>query len=525
MASTGTTLAEALVAGLAARGIDIVFGIPGVHTIGLYRGLVRGGLRHVTARTEAGAGFMADGYARAAGRPAAAFVITGPGVTNILTPMAQARADSVPMLVVSSVNRRDTLGRGLGYLHEMPDQAGLVRALCPTVRVADAEGLGPALDTAFAALNAPRPGPVHLEVPLDVADLPCAALPPPGPAAPPAAPDAAALRRAAAALARARAPVILAGGGATRAHAALVTLAERLDAPVVLTVNARGAMAGHPLAVPASASLGPVRDLIAQADAVLAVGTELGPTDYDMYGRGGLPDLSGMIRIDRCQAQLARHPAALTLAADAQPALAALAEQLPANGRRDGAARAARTRSAALAALSPAMQAQVAMLAAIRDVMPGAIVVGDSTQPVYAGNLFHDVDRPGGWFNAATGFGALGYGPGAAVGAALGAPGVPVLCLVGDGGLMFGPGELVTAVEERLPVTFVVWNNAGFREIAEAMAEAGLPPLGCTPRPVAMPPFAAACGLPFARVAPDPAALGAALRAAPGPRMIEIAVD
>ncbi|MFN3643734.1 MAG: thiamine pyrophosphate-binding protein, partial [Gemmobacter sp.] len=89
------TVGERLVEGLAARGVDVVFGIPGVHTVALYRGLAGSGIRHVTARHEAGAGFMADGYARVTGRPGAAFVITGPGVTNILTPMAQARADSV----------------------------------------------------------------------------------------------------------------------------------------------------------------------------------------------------------------------------------------------------------------------------------------------------------------------------------------------------------------------------------------------------------------------------------------------
>ena len=111
---TAMTVGQALVAGLRARGVDTVFGIPGVHTIELYRGLAGSGLRHVTPRHEAGAGFMADGYARATGRPGVAFVITGPGLTNALTPMAQARADSVPMLVVSGVRgwrRRWRCGR------------------------------------------------------------------------------------------------------------------------------------------------------------------------------------------------------------------------------------------------------------------------------------------------------------------------------------------------------------------------------------------------------------------------------
>jgi acetolactate synthase-1/2/3 large subunit len=303
---------------------------------------------------------------------------------------------------------------------------------------------------------------------------------------------------------------------------ALRDLAERLDAPVILTANARGLMHGHPLCVPASPSLNAVRALVAASDCVLAVGTEIGQTDYDMYARGGFPDLSGMIRIDCCAEQLARHPAALRIHAQADPALSALLRDLtPRTG--DGPARAAATRTAARAELDPHMPPQLDAVEAIRAALPGCIIVGDSTQPVYAGNLYYDHDRPGGWFNAATGYGALGYGPGAAVGAALAAPDAPVVCLIGDGGLQFSPGELRTAVDEGLDVSFVVWNNAGFREIAEAMAGAGAPVLGCDPSPLKMEPFAAACDLPFARVSADPATITAALRGGHGPRLVEIA--
>jgi acetolactate synthase I/II/III large subunit len=434
------SVGQELVAALAARGVEVVFGIPGVHTIELYRGLPGSGIRHVTARHEQGAAFMADGYARVSGKPGVAFVITGPGLTNALTAMAQSRQDSVPVLVVSGVNRRSSLGRGLGMLHELPDQAAMVAAVCPSFEVTGPDDLHRVLDRVFDALLTGRPGPVHLQVPTDVMPLPCPPLPAPMAPAPPPLAEAAALEVAVALLGRARAPVILAGGGCLRAEGALLALAQALDAPVVQTVNARGLMAGHPLTVAASPSLGAVRALIGAADAVLAVGTELGPTDYDMYVTGGLPDLSGMIRVDICAEQLARHPAALTIRADAGAALAALAARLaPRSG--DGAARAAAAQAAAWAELSPEMQAQVAVLAAIRDAVPGARIVGDSTQPVYAGNLWFDAARPGGWFNAATGFGALGYGPGAAIGAALGAPGVPVICLTGDGGLGFTAAE------------------------------------------------------------------------------------
>ncbi|PTE23270.1 hypothetical protein C5F48_02755 [Cereibacter changlensis JA139] len=517
-----SSVGEALIAGLKARGVDVVFGIPGVHTIELYRGLAGSGIRHVTARHEQGAAFMADGYARVSGKPGVALVITGPGVTNALTAMAQARADSIPILVISGVNRRGSLGRGLGLLHELPDQAAMVAALCPTERIDDPAEVEPALTRAFARLGSGRPGPVHLEVPTDVMPLPAPPAAPVQPELRPA-PDPTRIAEAARLLAAAERPLILAGGGARHAGTALRALAERLDAPVVQTTNARGLMHGHPLTVPASPSLEATRRLIADADRILALGTELGPTDYDMYVRGGLPDLGQMIRVDLCPEQLARHPAALTLEADCGAVLDALLPLLP-QGKAEAAARAAATRAAARAELSPAMRRQLAMLEALRDAVPGAIVVGDSTQPIYAGNLYHDHDRPGGWFNAATGYGALGFAPGAAVGAALAAPGVPVICLIGDGGLQFSPGELRTAVDEGLPITFLLWNNAGFREIAEAMQESGTDVIGCTPSPLNLEPFAAACDLPFTSVENSPEALRAALTPSSGPRLIEIRV-
>ena len=521
MASVG----ERLVQGLKARGVDVVFGIPGVHTIELYRGLAGSGVRHVTARHEGGAAFMADGYARASGKPGVAFVITGPGMTNALTAMGQSREDSVPVLVISGVNRRASLGQGYGLLHEMPDQGGMVRTLCPSFQVTAPEMLEPVLNRAFAAMTTGRPGPVHIEIPTDVMPLPCPELAAPPPPAPPRATDGATLAAAAALLDAARRPVILAGGGARAAGAALRALAERLDAPVVQTVNARGLMWAHPLSVPASPSLMAVRDLIAGSDQVLAVGTELGQTDYDMYATGSLPALPGMIRVDVCAEQLARHPARLPILADSGATLAGLLP-LVQQKRGDGAARAAACVKSArrdLAGLSAKLPHRLTMVEAMRDAVPGALIVGDSTQPVYAANLVYDHDRPGGWFNAATGFGSLGFGPGAAVGAALAQPDAQVICLVGDGGLQFSPGELRTAVDEKLAITFVVWNSASYQEIAEAMQDVQISVIGCHPSPLRMEPFAAACDLPFQSVPADPEALRAALRQpSTGPRLIEV---
>jgi acetolactate synthase-1/2/3 large subunit len=500
-----------LVEWLRALGVDVIFGIPGVHTIELYRALAGAGIRHVTPRHEAGAGFMADGYARVSGRFGVALVITGPGLANILTPMAQARADSVPMLVISGVNGRDTLGKGFGYLHELPDQLALTATLGPALHLDRAEDLPPLLERAATALTTGRGGPVHLQIPLDL----MAAAAPEAPLGQPRTSETHGDIKAANRLLEAgQAPVVLAGGGCRRAEAALRALAERLGAPVILTTNARGLLHGHPLVVPASPGLAPVRDLIRNADPLLVLGSELGPTDCDMYGDGGFAVPAATIRVEIDAEQLARHPVALPLRGDVATVLPHLTRSAPAA---NGPARADETRRAARAALPAGYAGEVALLERLRDSLPGAIMVGDSTQVVYAGNLYYDHDRADGWFNAATGFGALGYATGAAVGAALAAPGAHVLCLIGDGGLMFAPGEVLTAVEEGLNITFIVFNNRGFGEIASAMRDAGAEVIGCAPRPPDLAAFARACGLPFERATP------ATLRVSgDGPRLIEV---
>ncbi|MDN3710716.1 thiamine pyrophosphate-binding protein [Paracoccus cavernae] len=237
------TLASYLIESLAAYGVDTVFGIPGVHTVELYRSLPDSGIRHVTPRHEQGAGFMADGYARASGRVGVCFTITGPGLTNIATAMAQAYGDSVPMLVISSVNARGRMGSGAGWLHELPNQQAFAREVSAfSQTILTPEDLPVALARAFAIFASARPRPVHIEIPMDVMALDAGALAAVKPQAIPAPPMAApeALAQAATLLGKARRPLILAGGGAIAAGSELTALAEKLSAPVVSTVNGRG---------------------------------------------------------------------------------------------------------------------------------------------------------------------------------------------------------------------------------------------------------------------------------------------
>lgn len=523
-----TSIGEALVAHLAARRVDVMFGIPGVHTVELYRGLAGSGIRHVTPRHEQGAGFMADGYARVSGKPGVALVITGPGLTNILTPMAQALADSVPMLVLSGVNALPSLGCGDGHLHELPDQQAVAGAVAKlSLRVEEQDDLAPVMDRVFAGFAKDRPGPAHIEIPLDVAQFDYSnaivpATPPPARHA-----DANDIAAALEMLGNARSPVILAGGGMRDHDAALTEMARRLGAPVVLTVNARGLMHRHELVVPASPSLRSVRQLIEVSDLVLAVGTEIGPTDYDMYASGTLPLMKNLIRIDVCPDQLDRHAAILAIHAEAGAALSAMLDALPDDHLpcEAGRKRAAETRRFAIEEIGPEMRDICQVLDILRDAVPGSIMVGDSTQPIYAGNLYYDHDRPGGWFNAATGYGALGYGIPAAIGAAIAAPQTRVLCLVGDGGAQFSLPELMVAVEENLPIVFIIWNNRGYREIEMSMRQAGVDVVGCDPTPPEFRLVAESCGMAFYRCSIMPGEIADVMHKAvveTGPVLLEL---
>jgi acetolactate synthase-1/2/3 large subunit len=498
-----TTVGEALVHLLESYDVDTVFGIPGVHTIELYRGLAASKIRHITPRHEQGAGFMADGYARATGKPGVAFVITGPGVTNTLTAMGQARADSIPMLVISGVNQRESLGKGMGFLHELPNQRAMLQTVAMfSHRIEKADELPIVLARAFALFASRRPGPVHIEIPLDIMALPlqdAERLPSDAPIPHASAETMAELTRLCLAAER---PAILIGGGAREAADSLKNLAEKLDAPVVSTTNGRGILHAHPLLVPASPSLRAVRNLLAGSDLVIAIGTEMGPTDYDMYGDGNFPELKRFVRIDIDAGQLDRWPAFMPIEASAKETVETLEAALPERrNARSGEERAKQTRDAAWAEVGSRTQSQVRFLNTLRDTLPGSLIVGDSTQTIYSGNMYYDHDRVGGWFNAATGFGALGFGPPAAIGAALGKPETPTICIVGDGGFQFVLGELGAAVDENVPVIFVVWNNQGYQEIERAMVEVNISPIGVRPSAPDYLKIAEAYGVPSQRLA------------------------
>ena len=481
--ATTKTCGEVLVELLELYGIDTVFGIPGVHTVEFYRGLKNTKLRHITPRHEQGAGFMADGYARATGKPAACFIITGPGLTNIATPMGQAYADSIPMLVISAVNYTFELGKGEGRLHELPSQQKLMSGLTAFShtlrRPHDLPGV---LADAFAVFRSKRPRPVHIEIPLDVITAEAGHISRKAlrtPARPKA--KAAKITEAAKLLKTATRPMMVLGGGAQHAGESARAVAEKLGAVVLTTVNGKGILpARHPLSIGSTISVPFVLEEMAKADVVLAVGTELGETDTWLF-EGKHPRFDGkVIRIDIEADQLSHNASPdIAIHSDSDTALTALAAALGNHTPNpEGSARAQALRDLLQAALTPPQRAHQTIMKAVQEALPDAMIVGDSTQPIYSANLFYEAERPRTYFNSTTGYGTLGYALPAAFGAKLAQKDRPSVAVIGDGGLQFTIGELATAVELGLPVVVLVWNNQGYFEIKKYMAERGIPQIG-----------------------------------------------
>jgi acetolactate synthase-1/2/3 large subunit len=476
---------EALIGMLQARGVEVVFGIPGVHTLELYRGLAASSIRHVTPRHEQGAAFMADGYARVGRRPGVCVLITGPGVTNAGTAVASAYHDSQPLLVISSATATRDAGRGHGALHDLPDQQAFMSTITAfSENVQTPEQLPDALVRAFAVLHGPRPRPVHIGIPIDVLARPFttmarAVAQSDGATCP--APDAPSLDRAVQLLAEAKQPIILLGGGGIDAGAAALRISAATGSPIATTLNGKGAVPeSHPASLGATLTLQPVYGALEQADVVLAVGTEFSEVDY--YYQGELPMFHGvLIRVDIDAAQLnSKRVSALNLWGEAGETLTRLAQRLESRSTDNRALQAAARTADLRSRLEwwPGAEDFFGPLDAIAAALPErSIVVADSTLLAYVANSYLQVNRPRAYL-APAGYGTLGPALPMAVGAQIAAPDRPVMCLVGDGGLLFTVAELATAAQLGLPLAIVLWHNHGYGKIRDSMDRAAVPHLG-----------------------------------------------
>jgi thiamine pyrophosphate-dependent acetolactate synthase large subunit-like protein len=471
VATTGTvTGGQAVTQALAAHGVDVVWGIPGTHNLEIYAHLPGAGIRHVSPRHEQGAGYAADGYARVTGRPGVCIMTSGPAILNAATALAQAYSDSVPVLAVSPGMPLRHPGRGNGELHETKDQRAALEAIVAySHRVTSVAEIPVAVAQAFAAMTSGRPRPVHLEIPLDVLEERGKAQVVRPLHVPVSVPAAAALDGAATRLAEAARPAVLVGGGARGAAAELRALAERLGAPVVCTINGKGVLPeDHPLSAGAGLARSAVRELVEDSDVVLVVGSGLAPSEQ---WSGPLPLADKVIRVDVDPAQAITNVVPLlAVIGDAAVALAGLLARLGAGA--GGGERAARWRARHLEEAAELGARWSWILDAVGAALGrDGIVAGDSAMVCYHGAVAALPRYTPASFLYPTGYGTLGYGLPAAIGAKLGRPDARVIALLGDGGIMFTVAELAAAAQLRLPLPVVVVDNGGYGEIRDAMAE------------------------------------------------------
>ncbi len=524
-----TTVGEALIKLLHQHGVTTVFGIPGVHTVPMYRGLADGPITHVTPRHEQGAAFMADGWSRVSGEPGVCFLITGPGLSNAATAIAQAYSDSVPMLVISSVNPARKPEKGEGRLHELPDQAAFAATItASTHTLTEAQELPALLAKIFAGLRTERPRPIHLQIATDMLERAC---PPMQSLTPPSslpAPDERALSSAVELIRAAVRPLLIVGGGCADAQQQVTAFAERLDAPVITTLAAKGVIAdSHSLCVGARLGSDHVREAIAQADLAVVVGSELAPTDLWPHESLVLPQR--LIRIDIDPRQFEFEPDCdVALIGDSVHCLEQLLDRLqPDRTNASATASAGARRCARLRDGVPDDENFQRWLTPLREVLArDAIICADSTQVVYAAGASFPMYQPRGWLTSVTGFGTLGYALPAAIGAALNlrsrADARRVLCLIGDGGLQFTMAELMTASQLGVGIDIVVWNNAGYGEIRDSMLARGVRPEGVDVAAPDLLLLAQACAVSATRVDSPEQLCQVLAEPASGPRLIDV---
>jgi acetolactate synthase-1/2/3 large subunit len=469
---------------LEALGTEVAFGVPGVHALAIWEGLRDTSIRAIGTRTELSAGFAADGYARSSGLPGVVLLSTGPGALNSLTAVMEAASAHVPLVLISSQIPIDLIGRGRGYLHELPDQLGAFATLAKGAwRATSIESVPGLLEQAFQRALQPPSGPVFVEIPVDLLTGDAGQVSPTAVDRPsvrrPTAPRSH-LLAAAELLAKARSPVIWAGGGVIRANArhGVRALAELLDAPVATTYMGKGAIADdHPLAVGSGCDEAAFGELLTDADVVLCVGTELGAETTRQYA---LSFDGAVIHLDADPARIGVTYESLGLVGDARMTLGALVQEL---GRRLDVRPGARRATA------------VARVEAVRTrIADGLATQGRSLELGLLSTLEHalgedaigsfDMTILGYWaaphlrigdgqqFLYPLGSGTLGYAWPAAIGASVAHPDRQVLGVVGDGGFQYAVAELGTAAQHGIGAKLLLVDDGGYGILREYQRDA-----------------------------------------------------
>lgn len=511
---------------LEALGAKTVFGIPGQHALGLFDAMGRGNLHFVSSRIENNSAFAADGYSRATGEVGVLFLSTGPGALTSLAGLQEAYATGVPMVVVASQIPLEGLGaRRKGMLHQLDDQKASAANVTKSQRlIQHASGIPSAIQDAWTeAISSPQ-GPVWLEIPQNVLLDPIM-VPPVEDALAEAAdnpPRIELVREAVKWLEAARCPAIIAGGGTRRGKAekSLLSIAEKLRAPVICTPGGNGAFPwNHELSLQAWIEDRYMTDVLEDADVLVVIGSSLGEVTSNYFT---FEPRGRIIQIDAEPRVLESNRPGLGIRADAGQALAALDEAL-----QPGRAAAPDWHGAtpeslvqeSLAKVRARLESQdlgkeLKFMADIREAVPADMqTFWDMTIAAYWGWSCWDARQ--GQFHSAQGAGGLGFAFPGAIGAAVGleTQGRPgrVLAVSGDGSSMYSIAELATAKQHNVPVTWLIVDDGGYGILREYMVGA----FGkATATELARPDFvrlAESFGIPATRVAPED--VGDALKA------------
>lgn len=460
---------DAVVRSVLAHGISTIYCLPGVQSDHLFNAMFDAGdaLSVVHTRHEQGAAYMALGAALATGKPAAYAVVPGPGFLNSAAALLTAYSMNAPVLALVGQIPHADIGRGLGHLHEIRDQTGIIKRLVDhAALIAKPQDASRVTALALRAMRVGRPGPAAVECAMDVwsQSAPVSiqdALPIPPPKI-----DTAAIRRVAKRLGAAKRPMIVCGGGAQDAATEVTALSAMLQAPVLGYRRGRGVLDSRD---PLSVTLPLGRDLWGEADVVLAVGTRL----LAPIRQWGIDRELAVIRVDADPREHDRlHKPALALTGDAKPILQHLVAELPAHNMKRASRKAEMAERQAtwrkrLAKLAP----QIAFLEAIRTELPeDGIFVDEVTQVGFAARLVFPVYKPRTFLSP--GYqDPLGWGFATALGAQHARPDVPVVAISGDGGFLFTATELATAMHHRIPLVTIVFNDGAFGNVRRIQQE------------------------------------------------------
>lgn len=456
--------AQTIVKMLELNGIDQLFCLPGVQNDPLFDVLFDAAdrIRVVHSRHEQGAAYMALGAALATGKPSAYCVVPGPGFLNTTTALATAQSCNAQVLALIGQIPSQYIGRGLGLLHEIPDQSGIFRTLTKwSAEVRAPVQAADLTDQAFHQLWNGRPQPVGLECPADVWAETAAVTLPRQPAARQELPiDDDAVDAAAKLLAKARNPLIVVGGGAQEASTEVTAIAELLQAPVVAFRMGHGVVDSRN---PLSVNLPVGHHLWSKTDVVLGIGTRLQTQQLAW----GVDDDLKIIRIDIDPTEVNRlRTSDVSMIGYADKTLRALLDRLPKHLGKQ------RSRTDEYAALKAnfadkmaKLQPQIGYLEVIREELPeDGILVDELVQASYVARIAFPVYRPRTFI--CSGYqGTLGWGVATSIGVQMARPDVPVVSLNGDGGFMFNVQELAVAVQHNLPLVMIVFNDGAFGNV------------------------------------------------------------